>query len=524
MNDAKIQLLPYIQQFDEAAQVLELLYVFADVDVLPLDDPLGVSPHLLLMFRHVWMDAMQMAIKLSIAEGPFTDAADVEITLEERYVLDRLTPSGMVPHHQLALASVVDVEGFLAEANAMFVYHAFRAVYRAKSTTLETVPATHRKVPGVGISPYADGGWFAPRLGLADLSDGSVVLGVETFTPSLSGYDAWYNAGGRMFVVFHPCITNAILRSNLATTGYGAAAEEVWTWKLLQPDEEYPACVPAYSVFSADINDHFQRYYCALMGFPLASVAPNYDRGAWADYDWSATLNTYYWSHTTHGAGCPLACEYCYKNVQGYGSDATSIRREWVLGSYGRPGTRNRDLYAYLTSVPAEYFPEYAETYLFVDGRSLDVVTKNPVWNEWDATGPGSSHVQFTHYGGLAGSIRYQDMIVLDRAHSLLSSAGVTGGAFSASPINYMRHYRHEGDGRRDGVLYLLGSVLPEEYTVYYRPVPDQPTGGTPLYAFPKLGNASPGELKVVQDDMIKHTPMYHGEPLEYNGEEVVYV
>ena len=525
MNTANVTLKPTIQEFNEALHALELLYFFGEIDILPMDDSLGVSPHMLQMVTHIWQRVLQLGLELELAAGNYTDANGVTVVLEERYVLDHLIPEGIVPNNQVALASVVDVDGFLSLVDPLkdvYVYHSFRALYHAKSQSKDPVPPMHIKVPGAGISPYSDGGWFVPPLYPGDFDQGSLLLGIETHTPAASGYEDWSNDGGAMFMIFHPCLTNALLRSNLPEIGFGTAPEAIWTHKLLSTNDDYPACVPPYTILSDDMNAHFLQIFAEYLGFPVESITPNHERGAWASYDWTSAISQYYWSHSNHGIGCPLACDLCYKNQAGFGEDAVLIRREWVLGSYGRPGTPNRDLYAHVLSVPEEYFPGY-EKYLFLNGKSLDLVsTSATIQAEWDAT--GQNIVQYSHYGGLAGDVRYPDMIILDRAHYLLSSVGVTGGAFSASPINYIRNYRHEGD-QRDGVLYLLGAVIPDDYTVYYRPAPGQPSGGLPVHTLPILKDMLKGDLKVGhQDDILKHTLMYNGETLEYNGEELVYL
>ncbi|MBN2244350.1 MAG: hypothetical protein JW755_00745 [Candidatus Aminicenantes bacterium] len=503
-------------------QVLEILYLFTDIDILPEMDPLGLSPHLLEMYQHLWLSALQMAIKLEIAEGNFTDAADVTILLEEKYLLDYIIPSGICPNHQTTLASVIDVESFFGVLDNIFVYHSFRAIYRAESETFDEVPATHIQVPGVGINPFdPDGGWFMPNLALGDFPDGGLLLGKEVWTPLYSGYESWYNAGGQMFLILHPCLVNAVLRSNLANLGYGAAPEEIWTKKLLTTNENYPACVPDYSIFSADINEHFKIRYREFMGYSEASNS-NHGRGAWSSYDWTATIGPYYWSHTNHGDGCPLACDLCYKNMIGYGDDSITIMREWVLGSYGRAGTQNRNLYDYISSIPSEYFSEFEDGYIFVDGREIDTETEQQIQNEWDSTGPVSTWVQYTHYGGLTGGIRWIDMIMLDRAYYHLSAAGVTGGAFSASPITlYSRIYRHTGN-QREGSLSIGGKIFPEDYKIYPRGIGIPGGGLHPFWPSLIIGNA--GLEKVGIDfDLMKTASQFGEHTLTMNNEALVW-
>lgn len=483
MNTADVKLLPYIAQFDEVAQVLEIIYRFSDIEILPIDDPLGLSPTLLKMYRHVWLDAVKMGIKLDISQGGFSDANGLEIQLEEKYLLDSMIPSGAVPDNQISLASVIYVDEFLNSIQQMFVYSSFYAVYRGESQAKAEVPPAHIKVPGDGINPHSSGGWFVPPLMPSDFDPNGLLLGIESFTPYASIlWQDWYNAGGGMFCLFHPALIN-MLRSNFPGTGFGTAPEEVWTFKLQQTNPpDYPACIPAYSILSADVNAHFKQYYYSRMHLEIGSINPNHERGDWASYDWDATINPYYWSHPNHN-NCPLACEMCWKEMTGYGEDSLSILREWVLQSYGRPNTSNRDLYPFITSVPETYFSTFQGTdlgkYLFIDGLTLDLeVPSATMVAEWDATSSYDGNVALSHYGGLAGSLRYNDMIILDRAVYFLSDAGITGnGVFSASPINYIRNFRHQGE-KRDGVLYLLGATIPDDYIVYYRPVDDAPPGG----------------------------------------------
>ena len=206
-----------------------------------------------------------------------------------------------------------------------------------------------------------------------------------------------------------------------------------------------------------------------------------------------------------------------------YGDDSSIILREWVLQTYGRPGTNNRDLYAFISSPPEEYFQAYQQ-YFFLNGLTPDIETPAAtIAAEWDATAAYDGSVILSHYGGLANYVRYPDMIILDRAAYFLSAAGITGGAFSASPINYIRNYRHEGD-RRDGILYLLGAKIPDDYTIYYRPEPGPILPPPPWAVGPQFKSLLKGELKISQDDMVKHTLMYNGEILEYGGEELIYL
>lgn len=520
MNYGQIKLQPIIQEYNEFSHLLDILYIFTDLDIIPSDDPLGLSPHLLEMYRHIWRDAVRMGLELSIAAGIFTDAKGATIILEETYWLDYLIPSGMIPNNMLALASVIDVDGFLNKLNPMYIFTSFHAIYKGDSVPRSAVPDGHRKVPGVGISPYNDeGGWWVPALSHLDFDEGSLLLGFETHTPQYSGYSDWYNAGGRMFCLFHPALSNALLRSNLPHTGYGVAAESAWTKNLLSTNEDYPACIPPYSIYSADVNAHINQIYCESMGL-IPPVTPNHTRGAWASYDWTSSVGSL-WSHSNHGTvNCPYACELCHRKISSYGDNRAAIEREWALHSYGRPGTRNRDLYAFAASPPATYFPDY-QAYMFLDGLTRDLVSPGTVVSEWDAT--GAYYVSLSHYGGLVGSTRYADMILLDRANYFLSAAGITGGGvFSAPPIHYTRHYRHTGN-QRDGALYLLGRKIPDDYTVFYRPV-RQRWGAPPLLPLPVFQSMPKAGIDLLKDPNLPTALQYHTEPVGYDEEELNYL
>ena len=473
MNNASISTKPYIVSYDSDAGVLVLVYRFTNLNLTPFD-PLTRSPDLLLLFQHVWLDA-GLNILESIPSGDFTDGAGTTIQLAERYRLDNLQPTGVIPNFLNFLPpSYLTIKDFTDLIQKMFVYNTIIATYRAVTKALDAVPATHVKVEG------RKGSWWVPDETPDDFPSGSVLLGFETHTPQLSAYEEWYNDGGRMFLAFHPCIVNSVMRSNMPNTLFGTAAEDVWTKKLVSTNENYPACVPDFSIFSADMNDHWLNSYCDIMQLPTASIQANHERGCWDGYDWTSSIGPYYWSHPVHGIGCPLACELCYKNVTGYGDDALLIRREWILQTYGEPGTTNRDLYEFLTDLPEkDYFSSF-QGYAFLNGLEIDADANKTVVAVWDNTGP-YSYPQHTHYGGLVNQVRYNDMIILDRAAYFLDANGISGGQFTASPINYIRNYRHVGDGRRDGTLYLLGAEIPEDYKVYPRPEPGPPPMPWPI-------------------------------------------
>jgi hypothetical protein len=526
MNTARIRLEPYIQNFDELNQVLEILFFFTDIDILPGMDLFELSPHLLQMHQHLWLSALQMALKLEIAAGSFTDAANTTIYLNQKYLLDYIIPTGMCPNHQTVLASVVDVDSLLNNINNMFLYHSISAVYRAQSQTFDTVPLTHIKVQGVGINPFvANGGWFVPNIPLDDFPDGEMVLGLEDFTPSKNLFsEAWYNAGGAMYLIIHPCLLNAVLRSNMPEIAFGIAEEDVWTWKLLSTNDPYPACVPENDIYSSDMNEHFRRWYWKKTGILLDSLQSNHIRGLWAEYDWTSTINPYLWSHSTHAFGCPLACELCYREVTGFGDDADSIGRGWALMNYGRAGTATRDLYGFLSLVPADYFPDYEEGYMFVDGRTIDPETEATVQAEWDAT--GSNYIPYSHYGGLA-VIRWYDMIMLDRATFLMASAA-HDGAFSASPYGYLRYYRHEGD-RRTGILSISGKEFPEDYKIYPRGI-GLPGGNiSPFLPATILNNAGLEKMGIdlklqkTASQFGKHTMTWNNEAIVWGQESIIW-
>ena len=470
MNNAIVTTKPYIVSYDPDEKTLVLRYEFKNLNIIPYFNPLGRSPDLLLLFQHVWLDA-GLNILESIPSGNFTDGAGTTIQLADRYCLDHLQPTGIIPNFLNFLPpNYLTLKDFTDLLQQMFVYNTIIATYRAVTRTLSTVPAMHVKVAG-----RRGASWWIPDLTPADFPSGEMLIGFETHTPNLSGYEDWYADGGGMFAVFHPCIVNALLRSNMPATAFGTAPEPVWTKKLINTNDNHPACVPDFSIFSGDMNAHWLNNYGDIMQLPLSSISPNHERGAWDGYDWTSTIGPYYWSHTDHGTGCPLACELCYKNVTGYGDDALAIRREWVLGTYGEPGSQNRDMYEFLSGVPEkDYFSAFQETYAFLNGLETDELANKTVVAVWDNTGP-YSYPQNTHYGGLVNQVRYNDMIILDRAAYFLDSNGVSGGQFTASPINYIRNYRHGSDGTRDGTLYLLGRKIPDDYIVYPRPEPGPP-------------------------------------------------
>lgn len=470
MNNATVTTKPYIVSYDPDEKMLVLCYRFTNLNIIPYFDPIGRSPDLLLLFRHVWLDSGLMNILELIPAGNFTDGAGTTIQLAERYRIDNMQPTGIIPNFLNFLPpSYLTLKDFTDLIQQMFVYNTIIVTYRAVTKPLDAVPATHVKVTG-----QRGASWWIPDLTPDDFPTGTTLLGFETYTPNLSGYAGWYDDGGRMFIVFHPCIVNALLRSNLPATGFGTAPDAVWTKKLISTNENHPACVPDFSVYSADMNAHWLNNYCDVMQFQLDSVSPNHERGAWDGYDWTSSIGPYNWSHADHGNGCPLACELCYKNVTGYGDDALTIRREWILGSYGEPGSSNRDLYEFLSGLPdKEYFSSF-QGYAFVNGLEIDEIANKTMVAVWDNTGP-YSYPQHTHYGGLVNQVRYNDMIILDRAAYFLDSNGVSGGRFTASPINYLRNYRHGDDERRDGTLYILGQKIPDDYIVYPRPEPGPP-------------------------------------------------
>ena len=121
MNHANVTLKPIIQDFNETLHALDLLYIFGEIDILPMDDSLGVSPHGLQMITHIWQRVLQLGLELELAAGDYTDGVGVTVVLEERYVLDHIIPEGIIPNNQIALASVIDVDGFLSAANDMYV-------------------------------------------------------------------------------------------------------------------------------------------------------------------------------------------------------------------------------------------------------------------------------------------------------------------------------------------------------------------------------------------------------------------
>lgn len=465
------QMKAIIEDFDASAKALKLIYLFGDFDILPLSPEMEISAELWEQYKHIWLDCIRLGIEIEIAAGTYTDAEDTSVELTERYICESIEmPNAMIPKHQLAMATVIDIDSFLNSIKSLFVYTTVHVTYRAKSKPAPVAPANFIPVQGT-----MNTNWFVPPIFpiSAEYETENFLIAYETQTPTESGYsDFPYN----FFTVIHPCFLFYFLNYNLQTafTLPGVAPLYAEAWKI-DPTYQCPETARLITsgedldaIFKAGAADSFGVSEESLSGGEMLFYG---NRDMYA----CGAARQQHWHY-----GCPYHQQYYWTILNLGGNAKNYLRRIESAWCYGSPGTSDRPLTPFLQAIPDDLGSWFEalkiKGYQWLDSTIPDT-TERTMYQEWVAT--GGDFVGFNHYGGIAGTTEYPEILIIDRLIGVLSDYGSNPSVSGGQPFSFFRYHRYNST-RREGTVMLKGYQLPEEYKVYYGGKNAAPGGGLP--------------------------------------------
>lgn len=458
-----------IEEFDASAKALKLIYLFDDFNILPLSPELEIGADLWEQFKHIWLDCIRLGIAIEIASSNYTDAEGTTVLLAERYLCESINlPDALIPKHQLTLATVLDVQTFLDSIQNLFIYTTVHVTYRGQSKPAPAIPPEFLPVQGP-----MNTNWFVPPIFPigAEYDTGNLLVAYETQTPEASGYEDFpYN----FFTVVHPCFLFYFLNYNLQTAfslpGVSPLYDQSWE---IDPNYQCPGTATLIdsgedldAIFKAGTAEAFDVTIESLSGAGLLFYGNR-------EMDSCGAARQQHWHY-----GCPYHQQY-YWTILNLGGDAkTYLRRTESAWCYGSPGTADRPLTPFLQGIPGglgSWF-ESLKGYQWADNTIPDTVNQRTMLQEWVAT--GGEFVGFNHAGGIAGTVQYPELLIIDRLIGVLADYGSNPNASGGQPFTFFRNHRYNSD-RQDGAVYLAGYELPEEYTVYYGGGYTAPNGGS---------------------------------------------